>query len=138
MPFVWFLLLLHVLLLLLSLCVCTSLDAPPDTNQIAPNCNTDVNCPQYAYCYIVWWKLHDTIGPATQLRLEQNDDFYDVTADFVQGDVTNLAFYREMLFHHFNDAAEIIRLGTVMINESLSEFNSDRIFLNSTFWNTTI
>lgn len=113
-------------------------DAPPATNNIAPNCNTDVNCPQYAFCYIVWWKLHDTIGPATELRLEQTDDFYDVTADFVQGDVTNIAFYREMLFHHFDDANEIIRLGTVMVNETLSVFTSDRIFLNSTFWDTTI
>ena len=113
-------------------------DAPPATNTIAPNCNTDVNCAQYAYCYIVWWKLHDTIGPATELRLEQTDDFYDVNASFVQGDVTNIAFYREMLFHHFNDANEIIRLGTVDVNATLSVFSSDRIFLNSTYWNTTI
>ena len=105
---------------------------------MAPNCNTDVNCAAYACCYIVWWKLHDTIGPATQLRLEQNDDFFDVAADFIVGDVTNVAFYREMLFHHFNDANEIIRLGTKQVNSSLSVFDSDLIFLNSTYWNTTI
>lgn len=112
-------------------------DAPPGTNFIAPNCNTDVNCAQYAFCYIVWWKLHDTIGPATFLRLEQTDDFFDATAQFVQGDVTNLEFYREMLFHHFNDAQQIIDLGTVQVGNML-EFNSDRIFLNSTYWDTNI
>jgi hypothetical protein len=116
----------------------TSSDAPPATNSIAPNCNTDSNCAQYASCYIVWWKLHDTIGPATQLIIEQNDDFFDVPNDFIQVDLTNEEFYREMLFHHFNDANEIIRLGTVEVNSTLSVFDSDSIFLNSTYWNTTI
>ena len=97
-----------------------------------------MNCAQYGTCYIVWWKLHDTIGPATQLRLEQNDDFFDLDADFVQGDVTTIQFYREMLFHHFDDSNEIVRLGTVQINETLAVFNSDLIFLNETYWNTTI
>lgn len=105
---------------------------------IAPSCNTDVNCAQYAVCYIVWWKLHDTIGPATQLRLEQTDDFFDVDADFVEGDVTNIQFYREVLFHHFDDAQEIIRLGTVRVNDTFAFFNSDLIFLNETYWDTDI
>jgi len=117
---------------------CCIHDAPPATNSIAPNCNTDSNCAQYASCYIVWWKLHDTIGPATQLIIEQNDDFFDVPNDFIQVDLTNEEFYREMLFHHFNDANEIIRLGTVEVNSTLSVFDSDSIFLNSTYWNTTI
>lgn len=97
-----------------------------------------MNCAQYAYCYIVWWKLHDTIGPATQLRVEQNDDFYDVESDFIEGDVTNVEFFREMLFHHFNNAGEIIRLGTVQVNDTLAVFNSDLIFLNETYWDTDI
>ena len=114
-----------------------SADAPPATNSFAPSCNTDVNCAQYAYCYIVWWKFTDTIGPASQLRLEQNDDFYDVDATFVSGDVTGVEFFQELLFHHFNDANEIVRLGTVTTGNT-AEFLSDRIFLNSTYWDTTI
>jgi hypothetical protein len=43
-----------------------------------------------------------------------------------------------MLFHHFNDAQEIIRLGTVPVNETSAAFNSDAIFLNSTYWDTEI
>lgn len=70
--------------------------------------------------------------------MEQNDDFFDVPADFIEGDVTNVQFYREMLFHHFNDAQEIIRLGTVPVNETSAAFNSDAIFLNSTYWDTEI
>ena len=108
---------------------------------MAPKCNTDVNCAQYAYCYIVWWKLHDTIGPATQLRLEQPNDpyaaFFDVDAEFIQGDVTNIQFFREMLFHHFDNAEQVIEDGTVVINETLSVFNSDLIFLNESYWNCT-
>ena len=114
-------------------------DAPPATNLIAPSCFEDVNCAQYACCYIVWWKLHDTIGPASQLQIEQNaDDFFDLSAEDIQSDVTGLEFFREMLFHHFDDSTEIIRLGTLQVNESYSFFESDKIFLNSTYWNTTI
>jgi hypothetical protein len=124
----------HICFLTLS-----STDAPATTNLVAPSCNQDVNCAQYAPCYIVWWKLHDTVGPATQLQVEQNaDDFFDLTAEDLQSDVTGVAFFREMLFHHFEDSAEIIRLGTVKVNESFSFFDSDQIFLNSTYWNTTL
>jgi hypothetical protein len=113
-------------------------DAPPESNEVAPNCNKDVNCAQYGICYIAWWKLHDTVGPATQLRLEQNDDFFDVKASEIAEDQTNSQFYREMLFHHFDNSSEIIRLGTVQVNATLAVFTSDLIFLNSSFWNTTI
>uniref|UniRef100_A0A7S1VWT1 Calmodulin n=1 Tax=Grammatophora oceanica TaxID=210454 RepID=A0A7S1VWT1_9STRA len=119
-------------------CIHDAKNTAPNENFISPNCNTDVNCAQYACCYIVWWKLHDTIGQAQALRLEQTDDFFDVDADFIEGDVTNIEFFREMLFHHFDDAAEIIRLGTVQINSTLSEFDSDLIFLNETYWDTLI
>jgi hypothetical protein len=85
----------------------------------------------------VWWKLHDTIGPASSLKLEQNDDFFDIQASDIQSDQTNSEFYREMLFHHFDDSNEIIRLGTV-VSSSGAEFNSDLIFLNKTYWDTTI
>jgi hypothetical protein len=86
----------------------------------------------------VWWKLHDTIGPASQLKIEQNDDFFDLSAEAIQSDVTGVDFFREMLFHHFDDSAEIIRLGTVQVSGSTAKFDSDLIFLNATYWNTTI
>jgi hypothetical protein len=69
--------------------------------------------------------------------LEQNDDFFDIEATEIQSDQTNSEFYREMLFHHFDDSKEIVRLGTV-ISSTGAEFNSDLIFLNKTYWNTTI
>ena len=48
--------------------------------------------------------------------MEQNaDDFFDLTAEELQSDVTGVTFFREMLFHHFDDSAEIIRLGTVIL-----------------------
>lgn len=31
-------------------------------NDRAVPCRDDENCAQYSYCYIVWWKLHDTVG----------------------------------------------------------------------------
>ena len=33
-------------------------------NYLAEPCQSDENCAQYSWCYIVWWKLHNTIGPA--------------------------------------------------------------------------
>ena len=89
-------------------------------------------------CYIAWWKLHDTVGPATQLRLEQSDDFFDVEASSINEDQTNAELYRQMLFHHFDNSSEIIALGTVKVNSTLAVFSSDSIFLNETYWNTSI
>lgn len=117
---------------------CNTADAPPESNQVAPNCNKDVNCAQYGICYIAWWKLHDTVGPATQLQLEQNDDFFDIDASTISEDQTNSEFYREMLFHHFDNSSAIVSLGSVKVNATLAVFSSDLIFLNETYWNTTI
>jgi hypothetical protein len=76
------------------------------------------------------------VGPATQLRLEQNDDFFDVKSEAFNE--TNSELYRQMLFHHFDNSSAIITLGTVKINSTLSVFSSDLIFLNETYWNTSI
>ena len=54
--------------------------ADPKLNYLAPSCNTDANCPAYAYCYIVWWKLHDIVGPGLFLRVEQDDTFFNVAS----------------------------------------------------------
>ena len=63
-------------------------------NDIAVPCKDDENCPQYAYCYIVWWKLHDTIGPALYLQMEQSDDFFDIEAEEVAGEKSDSPFFQ--------------------------------------------
>ncbi|KAL7480808.1 hypothetical protein ACHAW6_006469 [Cyclotella cf. meneghiniana] len=112
---------------------CCIHDADRELNYLAPNCNTDENCAGYNWCYIAWWKMHDTIGPALFLRLEQDDDFYDIAADEIEGDVTNDPVYTQILLHHFDDIDVIIEDGTVD-----NEFNADRIFLDPEYWDTDI
>ena len=83
---------------------CCIHDANPLTNDYAPSCSTDENCAQYAYCYLVWWKFHDTIGPAVYLRVKQNDDFFDVDDDEAkQPPVLGDDFFQQLYLHHFND-----------------------------------
>ena len=56
---------------------CCITDTPSSTNFVAPSCSSDENCAGYAYCYIIFWKLGDTIGPQTYLRMNyQNDDAF--------------------------------------------------------------
>jgi len=100
---------------------------------LAPNCNTDVNCAQYSYCYIVWWKLADTIGPAIYLRLEQTEGFFDVDPDEIEGDQTGDSFYQQFLFHHFDDVDAIIDAGT-----DNGEFLASRIFNDPLLWDTDV
>lgn len=106
----------------------------PDSNLLAQNCNQDPNCAGYAYCYILWWKFHNTIGPATELRLEGNDDFFDIDANDIPTEVTGLEFFQELLFHHFDNYDEIIAAGTITDAEGNQSFNSDLIFLNPEYW----
>lgn len=101
----------------------------PQINFLAPNCNTDENCAQYNYCYIAWWKLHDTVGPALFLRIDQDDDFFDVDADEIESDSTGDALFTQVLLHHFDDINDVIADGTVD-----NEFNADRIFLDEDYW----
>ena len=105
----------------------------PDINFLAPNCNADENCDQYNYCYIAWWKLHDTVGPALFLRVEQDDEFYDIDADEIQNDSTGDTFFTQVLLHHFDNITEVIADGTVG-----NEFNADNIFVEQgpdKYWN---
>ena len=108
---------------------CCIHDAPADANYLAPNCNDDPNCPAYSYCYIAWWKLHDTVGPALFLRVEQDDEFYDVDATEFEGDATGDSFFTQVLLHHFDDIDEVIADGTID-----NEFNADTIFLDEEYW----
>mmetsp|Transcript_1271 Transcript_1271/g.2677 ORF Transcript_1271/g.2677 Transcript_1271/m.2677 type:complete len:357 (-) Transcript_1271:215-1285(-) len=112
---------------------CCVHDADRELNFLAPNCNTDENCAQYAYCYIAWWKLHDTIGPALFLQIEQDDEFYDVNADEIADYQNENPFFQQVLLHHFDDIQVIIDDGTVD-----NEFNADRIFLDPDYWETDI
>lgn len=112
---------------------CCVHDADRELNFMAPNCNTDENCAGYNWCYIAWWKLHDTIGPALYLRLEQDDAFYDIKGDEIAEDVTGDPVFEQILMHHFDDVQVIIDAGTVD-----GEFNADRIFLDPEYWDTDI
>lgn len=56
----------------------------------------------YDPCYIVWFKLHDTIGPAPFLRLDQNEAFFDVDAAELQEIfVDRPDFFEQFFGHHF-------------------------------------
>ena len=112
-------------------------DADPQLNYLAPSCNTDANCPAYAYCYIVWWKLHDTVGPGLFLRVEQDDEFFDVaSAEFTEGteSISEMQeevdpFLSQLLLHHFDDIDKVIADGRVG-----DKFDADTIFMNETYW----
>lgn len=109
---------------------CCIHDAPPDLNTLAPNCNADENCPQYNYCYIAWWKLHDTVGPALLLRVEQDDTFFDIPAEDIEEDVSNDPLYIQVLLHHFDDIEQVITDG----RDGTDEFDADRIFFDEDYW----
>lgn len=75
----------------------------------SPSCSRQLNCKNWAPCYIVWWKLHDTIGPENFVRVAQNEPFYNINLQTILDDntVDNGAdvtpFYRQWFFHHFDD-----------------------------------
>jgi len=96
----------------------------------APSCSLDENCAQYAYCYIVWFKFHDTFGPATYLDVEQEGDFFNVPNSEVRGDDKfGQDFFDQLYFHHFDDVGEKIAFGTLN-----GEFGPARLFEDTTFW----
>ena len=83
-----------------------------ESNFIAPSCSGDVNCAQYAYCYLVWWKFHDTIGPAIYIDLTQDDAFFDVRNNAVNTDRIGDEFEQQLFFHHFDDIDTVLAAGT--------------------------
>lgn len=73
--------------------------------------------------------------PALFLRLEQDDDFYDIEADQIEEDVTNDPVLNQIIFlHHFDDIQQIIEDRTVVDGDRSSNFNADRIFLDPKYW----
>lgn len=99
-------------------------------NYLAEPCQTDENCAQYSWCYIAWWKLHDTIGPASYLLIEQNDDWFDITDEEIEGDKTGSTFWNQILLHHFDNIQDIIDY-----EESVNGvFNTKNVFDNPEYW----
>mmetsp|Transcript_10902 Transcript_10902/g.16837 ORF Transcript_10902/g.16837 Transcript_10902/m.16837 type:complete len:390 (+) Transcript_10902:118-1287(+) len=91
--------------------ICCIHDAPESDPPLGlANCNQDENCAQYAPCYIVWWKLSDMVGPATEFMLEQNDDFFDIPSDELVNVIENQDFFQQLLFHHFDDIEPVLDL----------------------------
>ena len=117
---------------------CCIHDALPELNKVAPNCNADENCAQYAYCYIVWWKFHDTIGPAIYLQLEQSDDFFDVKTTEVRdnetawNDPSNKSFFDQLFKHHWDDIDSIIERST---GDGI--FDHRTVFDDREFWDVS-
>lgn len=77
------------------------------TNPDKASCHlTEPNCRNYQACYIVWWKLQDTVGPANFLRIQQDDDFFDwENTDFAIefNNPETLGFYLGQLYGHHSD-----------------------------------
>ena len=82
------------------------------------------------YCYIAWWKLADTIGPAIYLKVEQDDDFYDISADELEGDQTDYDFFQQFSLHHWGDIDMIVVAGT----DSHGDFKTSTIFSDPDYW----
>mmetsp|Transcript_36960 Transcript_36960/g.42159 ORF Transcript_36960/g.42159 Transcript_36960/m.42159 type:complete len:631 (-) Transcript_36960:464-2356(-) len=69
----------------------------------AQSCSKEENCVFFDPCYIIWFKLHDTIGPAPFLRLEQNERFYEnVETEAFKEVLSRRPDFKTQLFgHHF-------------------------------------
>lgn len=75
---------------------------------ISPSCSQEPNCKQYSDCYIVWWKLHDTIGPATYLNVGQNDDFFNMGFEDIRADLSeDFRFFQQLFGHHFDQDDDV-------------------------------
>ena len=81
------------------------------STELSPTCAGNIgpnkyeNCPLYYPCYIIWWKLHDTIGPATYLRVEGSEEpfFKGLNFETIQQDFTqDKVFFNQLYNHHFD------------------------------------
>ena len=81
------------------------------STELSPTCAGNIgpnkyeNCPLYYPCYIIWWKLHDTIGPATYLRVEGSEEpfFKDLNFETIQQDfIQDKVFFNQLYNHHFD------------------------------------
>lgn len=74
------------------------------SKEYSPSCSDEYeNCFLYYPCYIIWWKLSDTIGPATYLRVEQDEEFYNVDFSYLENDwEEDTMFFQQLFGHHFD------------------------------------
>lgn len=89
-----------------SSCMATCMDAfcciHDSQSKRATSCSNEKNCVFFDPCYIVWFTLHDTIGPAPYIRLDQTEPFFDVSAaDLEQMFLDRPDFYDQLFGHHF-------------------------------------
>lgn len=75
----------------------------------SPSCSkSNANCPLYSPCYIVWWYLHDSIGPATFANFQwgrQKEAFYDNSFNVTEWRAmlnTSPTFFKQFYGHHFD------------------------------------
>jgi len=89
--------------------------------EYSPSCSSEPNCPLYFPCYIIWWKLHDTIGPANFLRVSQREPFYEtVDFNYILTDLNlDIPFFQQLFGHHFDQ--EIDGDGNEPTNELLED-----------------
>jgi hypothetical protein len=72
------------------------------SKEYAPSCTDEYeNCFLYYPCYIIWWKLADTIGPATYMRVEQDEPFYNVDFSYLTNDWEEDPPFYQQVFGHF-------------------------------------
>lgn len=80
-------------------------------SKISESCvDKEDNCRHYIPCYIVWWKLSDTVGPAPFLRLPNSKrftNFFNIDVDYIFADkqeesANRGTFYTEF-FNHYTD-----------------------------------
>jgi hypothetical protein len=85
-----------------------------DASTKGKSCADEDNCKNYIPCYIVWWKLSDTVGPATFFRLPGSRnflDFFNVDVDFIKAElnidpaISN--FRSDYQFHYTNDDVDL-------------------------------
>ncbi len=74
--------------------------------------------------------MHDTVGPAMAMRLDQDDEFYEGAQDEIDAESSNTdPFMTQLLLHHFDDIDQVIEDGT-----ENDDFDAERIFLNEKYW----
>jgi len=70
----------------------------------ASSCAPNDNCELWSPCYIIWWRLQNTIGPLNRLNVEQTDDFFNVDYEYLEEDQKNdPTFWDQLIYHHWND-----------------------------------
>lgn len=73
------------------------------STSLAKSCSSERNCAQYSSCYIVWWKLHDTIGPANFVHVNQDDEFFNMPFEELREDLEeDEEFFNQFFGHHFD------------------------------------